>query len=68
MQSLFYQYVVDKTFQELLEDKFQPHSSNETVGPNPLTYEEANALRYVAGYVCHKVHDGQTTSMSDGLV
>ena len=55
-QPLFYQYVTDKAFQALIKDKLQSHTSiTTTVDPKPLTYEESNALRYVADYVCHKI-------------
>ena len=33
-----------------------------SVDPKPLTYEESNALRYVAGYVCHKLKKKLTAS------
>ena len=71
VQPLFYQYVVEKTFQMLLEVKFQTHISKKTLDPKPLTYEEGNALRYVAGYVCHKVRKKITESkhpMKDKLL
>ena len=62
-QPLFYQYVTDKAFQALIRDKFQSHTSiTTTVDPKPLTYEESNALRYVAGYVCRKIRKKITTS------
>lgn len=53
----FYQYVTHEVFKQLIIKEF-PVNTEETENPlNPLTPEEENALRYVAGYVCRKVHD-----------
>ena len=47
-------------FRELVAIHFPVHcsESNETEHPShPLTNEEENALRYVAGYVIQKLHE-----------
>ena len=49
---ILYQYVTGVAFQTLLEEKFASSRSIPLTVPNPWTYEEGNALRYVAGYVC----------------
>ena len=54
---IFYQYVTDKVFKSLISMHY-PVAQNEhhtdTTMDN-LSYEEANALRYTAGYVCRSV-------------
>ncbi len=50
---LMYQYLADKIFEALIEKTFAEGQGAASV--DSLTYEEANALRYVAGYVCFKV-------------
>ena len=52
---VLFQYVSDQVIQELIAKHF---TVSQTAAPSPvppLTYEEVNALRYVAGYVCQKV-------------
>lgn len=53
-QPLFYQYAMEKVFQEMIEITFRAHKASSST-TEELTYEEANALRYVAGYVCFKI-------------
>ena len=56
----FYQFVTHTVFRELAAIHFPVHcsESNETEHPSrPLTHEEENALRYVAGYVIRKLHE-----------
>ena len=51
---ILYQHVTDLTFHTLLKETFQS-SNTQQATIEALTYEESNALRYVAGYVCHKL-------------
>ena len=56
----FYQFVTHTVFRELVAIHFPVHcsESNETEHPSrPLTNEEENALRYVAGYVIRKLRE-----------
>ena len=48
-------------FQALIKEAFASKTAA-SVDPKPLTYEESNALRYVAGYVCHKLKKKLTAS------
>ena len=58
---ILYQYVTNQAFQALMKQTF--HSSDGQHTPvEPLTYGEENALRYVAGYVCHKLRRKITAS------
>ena len=53
-----YQYVSHRVFKKLLEVELEvgQHSRDTDTGKiQPITWEEENALRYVAGYVCRKV-------------
>ena len=52
---LLFQYVSDQVFQELITKHFTISQTAAASPVPPLTYEEGNALRYVAGYVCQKV-------------
>ena len=58
--SAFYQFVTHTIFKELIKAQY-PVSSNEAVNielpSRPLTHEEQNALRYVAGYVIRKLQE-----------
>ena len=49
-----YQYVTNQAFEALIQETFQTSNVQQT-SAEPLTYGEENALRYVAGYVCHKL-------------
>lgn len=53
------QHVTHEMFKNLI--KLDRPISNEVVDtvnmPIPMSYGEKNALRYVAGYVCRKLHD-----------
>ena len=51
----FYQFVTHKLFKELIKMEFTMDTEKDNKALPPLTYEEKNALRYVAGYVCRKV-------------
>jgi len=49
---IFFQYLTDSIFKEMVKQKHPPPQHNEAVEPiPPLTYEEENALYYAAGYV-----------------
>ena len=52
---LLFQYVSDQVFQQLITKHFTISQTAAASPVPPLTYEEVNALRYVAGYVCQKV-------------
>lgn len=54
---IFYQYVTDKLFRKLIITRFpvQGSGSDSSSKSTELSYEEDNALRYVAGYVCRAV-------------
>ena len=58
---LLYWYVTNLAFQALLEETFQSSNAQQAV-VEALTYEESNVLRYVAGYVCHKLRKKVTAS------
>ena len=53
----FYQYVTHEVFKALIKEEFPVNIEETENSLNPLTPEEEKALRYVAGYVCRKVHD-----------
>lgn len=53
---MFYQYITRRVFEDLLEQKFKL-STKEQATVDVLTYQENNAQRYVAGYVCHKLNN-----------
>lgn len=49
----FVQFVTNTLFKQLIEEEFPLNSTaNSKVHPALMTFEEKNALRYVAGYVC----------------
>ena len=56
LSAAFYQYVTHEVFKELIKFEYPVFSANAASLP-PLTNIEENALRYVAGYVCKKIHD-----------
>ena len=51
---LFWQYISDKVFRTLVKKAFKPKQSDD-VSAEEITHEEANALRYTAGYVCRSL-------------
>lgn len=58
----FVQFITDRVFKELVKMEFSivhPNSSDRT---KPLTFEERNALRYVAGYILRKIRMKLETS------
>ena len=52
---LLFQYISDQVFQELIAKHFTISQTNAASPVPPLMYEEINAIRYIAGYVCQKV-------------
>ena len=60
-QPLMYQYLTDRVFEAIIESVFTV-KNQDTTAVESLTYEEANALRYVAGYVCFKLRQNITAS------
>ena len=58
---LFYQRVSDLTLEELITEQYSVAQVHQPA-VSPLTYEEANALRYVSGYVCNKLRKKTTKS------
>ena len=58
---ILYQYVTNQAFEALIQETFQTSNVQQT-SAEPLTYGEENALRYVAGYVCHKLRKKITAS------
>ena len=49
---VLYQHLTDLVFKALLQWNYSVATDNPKQ-PSPMTNNEANALRYVAGYVCH---------------
>jgi len=52
----FYQYVTHELFKELIKLEFTVNDAVDHKPLPPLTHEEKNAIRYIAGYVCRKIH------------
>ena len=44
-------------FQEIIAREFVVTTYKDKPAIAPITYEEGNALRYVAGYVCRKIKE-----------
>ena len=53
----FYQYVSHKVFKELIKIQYPLNVTSTSDAMPPLSHKEKNAVCYVAGYVCRKVHD-----------
>ena len=53
----FYQYVTDHLFKKLITINFPTDEQSSGKKTISLTFEERNALRFVAGYVCRKVRN-----------
>ena len=50
---VLYQHLTDIIFKELLREKYSVSANDrDSERPGPLTVNEVNVLRYVAGYVC----------------
>ena len=54
---IFFQRVSDLMFQEIIAREFVVTAHKDKPAIAPITYEEGNALRYVAGYVCRKIKE-----------
>ena len=52
----FYQEVTDIVFEHLLKSVYPLEMDNITLDTEDITYEDANVVRYMAGYVCRKVN------------
>ena len=52
----FYQAITDAIFKELITIDTQVTESELSLA-QPITYEDANVIRFAAGYVCRKVHE-----------
>jgi hypothetical protein len=50
-----FQFVTNSVFKKLIKNKYAASGTVEDQEHSSLTWEEENALRYVAGYVCRKV-------------
>ncbi len=69
----FFQFVSHHILQELIKAEFPlPPATQSSEHPDrPLTFEEQNALRYVAGYVCRKVREdleSSSSTMKDDMI
>ena len=56
-QPTFYQEVTDLIFEELVQKAFPVVYEGNTSPAASITYEDANVIRYAAGYICRKVYD-----------
>ena len=63
---IFFQHVAQHMFNSLLRDMYPlpDHTSSTSTAP-AMSSEETNALRYVAGYVCAKLHQKMAKSPRD---
>ena len=59
--SLLFPHITDKVFQAIITKELDVPDKSTNISLM-ITYEEANALRYVAGYVCSKVRKRITAS------
>ena len=48
----FYQEVTDLLFEELLKSVYPLEMENVPLVTDDMTYEDANVVRYAAGYMC----------------
>ena len=60
----FYQHVTDQIFHDLVQQHFPVQLTESTEEANWLGHQEANAIRYVAGYVCRSLRKKITSSSS----
>jgi len=51
----FYQEVTDLMFEELIQSHYPLDEGNGIFTTESITYEDANVIRYGAGYVCRRV-------------
>ncbi len=59
---VFYQYVTDVVFKELIQARFPVVSRPAPQRSFPITNEEANVIRYAAGYTLHTLRKKITSS------
>ena len=62
----FFQDATDQVFREMVIAAFPIEKATVAAsGPEPggITYEDANVVRYIAGYVCKKVRRSIETSL-----
>ena len=52
--SSFYQHLTDIVFRKMIQDHllFSSPTNSDKITITPISYQEGNALRYTAGYVC----------------
>ena len=63
----FWQNITMAIFKKLIELQFPIPPEDGSEHPDrPLTFEEKNALRYVAGYVCRKIRTNLEKSSLEG--
>jgi len=62
----FYQYVSHEVFKELIKLQHPLNATSTSDDIPPLSHDEKNAVHYVAGYVCRKVHEHLKQSDSPG--
>ena len=53
---VFFQHISHHIFTQLLQDRFPLPASTDSATLPTMTFEEANAIRYVGGYVCAKLY------------
>ena len=56
-QPVFYQEVTDLIFEELLQSALPVNTDNTPSEAAAISYEDANAIHYTAGYVCRKTYN-----------
>lgn len=62
----FFQYVSNRVFRQVMEKRYALSEASNEDQQAQMTWEEENALRYVAGYVCRKVQKNiQSSSLPD---
>jgi len=64
LSPLLYQHITDVIFESIIEKKFTPASENSdsVIEDVSLTYEEENAIQYVAGYVIRQLRCDKANS------
>jgi len=59
---VLYQHLTDIIFKDMLHTRYSVSTSATEENPVPLTDDEANAMRYVAGYMCRHLRKKIETS------
>ena len=57
---LFYQHVTIELFEQLLHEKLEEFNTEQPLSDINISEEEENAIRYMAGYVIHKLEKKTT--------